>query len=773
MYSSRFSRPTSFSCAFVLALLLVLPAAALGQVLKGTVRDAKNLQPVPFASVGWLGTSSGTASDADGHFSLPMPPGASRLVVSSTGYRSDTITVADASPLTVNLRPQATTLRTVSVRGHQRSRVTDLDRLESSEIITAEGLRGLACCNLGESFENSVTVDVGYADAVSGSKQIQLLGLNGTYSQMLLENTPFLSGLSTSIGLGLVPGQWLDGISISKGVATVKNGYEAITGTINLDYDKPHKGNAFDLNIFANGDMRTELTAKARHQFNDYLSAALLLYGTNNWASVDHLGHDGFRDFPLQRQLNAAARLSYEKPGGLCSQTLVNFINEQRTGGSMHYLPFSRFPSFQDSLGASVVPVDSSFHWGFVSRLNRVHFFSKNGFPIDKYSSFGSQVGGTHYVNVSSYSNARYLASEDNLFVNLLYNSLVWGGHEVDAGLSLRYDNSLESLSFLPFAGAAFFCSSDLLGAVPNFARTEVVPGAFGQFTFHHGTYFTGTLGLRYDYNSAFRRHLFTPRLHFRWEPIEKLVLRGTVGKGFRSANPITENLGILASSRELVIAPSEVFGMEEAWNMGLNLTRKFKMLDNRDLTVTVDYYYTDFRNQLVVDYDQGPNIVVLQALQGRSFSSVAQVDVTAEWFEGFETTLAAKYNDVMCTYHGVLLPKPYTSRYKGLLVLSYHTRFSKWRFDLTTQLNGPQRVPVNPGSVVGFTQPYVYMLGQVTRRFKHFELYGGVENITNHTQPDPVIAFSQPFSSAFDASVVYAPLMGRLFYLGLRTWIK
>lgn len=757
----------------VVVLLSALCVPAKGQHVSGKVVDAKSGEAVGFASVVWAGTTTGVSADANGHFSIAAGSGKGKLVVSSMGYRRDTIEVGGGDKIEVRLRPMPTTLKSVNIRGRQHAREVDLNKLEASEMITTEGLRGLACCNLGESFENSVTVDVGYSDAVSGSKQIQLLGLNGTYSQMLLENTPFMGGLSTPQGLGFVPGQWLDGISISKGVATVKNGYEAITGTINLDYDKPQKGNQFDLNVFANGDMKTEITAKVKHQFSDYLSAGLLLYATNNWNKVDHLGHDGYMDFPMQRQVNVAGRLNYDKPGGLCSQTLVNYIDEHRVGGSMNYKEGARFREYLDSMLMFSPVFDTTAHWGFVSDVKRLHFFSKNGFAIDKYSSFGSQVGGTSYENVSSYSNANYSGKENSLFVNLLYNSLVWGGHEVDGGVSFRYNYTSEVLRAMAYSGASLFCTLPYSDINTDFLRTEVVPGAFGQFTFHHGTYFTGTLGLRYDYNSAYGRHLITPRFHFRWEPIEKLVLRGTAGKGYRSANPIAENIGVLASSREIVRNPLDPLRMEEAWNMGLNLTRKFKILDNRDLTVTADYYYTNFVNQVVVDYDLNPNLAVFSNLEGRSYSSVTQVDITAEWLEGFETTLAGKINDVKCTYHGVLMDKPYTSRYKGLLVLSYHTRFNKWRFDYTTQLNGPQRVPLNVGEVQGMTHPYIYMLCQMTRRFKHFEVYGGVENITNYTQSCLVINGDQPFTSQFDASVAYAPLMGRLFYLGLRTWIK
>lgn len=645
------------------------------------------------------------------------------------------------------VRPrQAATLKPVSIRSRRRATVSKMSSLEQTDMITVEGLRGLACCNLGESFENSATVDVGYSDAVSGSKQIQLLGLTGVYSQMLLENTPMLRGLSAPFGLGYVPGQWMESISVSKGVATAKNGYEAITGTINIEYEKPLKGNRLSLNLYENSDLKSEATLKLNHRFNDRLATGLYLFGTYNAMRTDHVGHDGFADYPQQQQLNVVNRWHYEGKRGLLSQTLVNYLHEERLGGQMD---FSRDLRGSDSI------------YGLGGTTDRLHFFTKNGFRINNLTSFGSQVSGTIFRQEAYYGLSDYVGDERDVYVNLLINSEVTGGHIVDYGLSLRYSDIEEQLRYVPYVAPV------LSAANYRFAVREVVPGAFGQFTFRVGDDFNTTAGLRYDYNSYYGRHLLTPRLHARWHMGRQWVVRASGGMGYRTPSVLAENFGLLASGRDFHFQDS--LDMEAAWNTGVNLQKKWKLEDDREVVFSVDYYHTEFVSQVVVDLDRDAYEAYFYNLEGRSYSNVVQADLNVEPFKGFNITLAGKINDVWTTYHGQLMRKPYTSYWRTLLVLSYKTRFEKWRFDLTTQLNGPQRLPLNKGTLQGEAPAYVYMLGQVTRRFKRFELYAGVENLTGYVQPTPIIGADQPFSRAFDASVVYAPLMGRLFYVGLR----
>ena len=363
-----------------------------------------------------------------------------------------------------------------------------------------------------------------------------------------------------------------------------------------------------------------------------------------------------------------------------------------------------------------------------------------------------------------------YKGTEGDVYANVLVNSEIWAGHSVDFGASFRYSDTREDLLSRPYLGADVF-QSNLEGMKDNFFKQEVVPGVFGQFNFKYDNKFVATLGARYDYNSFYEKHIFTPRFHFRWKITDDLIFRGAAGKGFRSANLIADNFGLLASSRDIKIDGK--LGMEEAWNAGVNLSQTIKIWGDREMSIALDYYHTNFVNQVVVDYDKDANQVWFSNLDGKSYSNAAQLDINIEPLEGFNISLAGRYNDVMTTYHGELMQKPYVSKWKGLVVLSYKTKYDKWMFDLTTQFNGKQRVPLNVGYGEEYAPGYIYMLAQITRKFKNFDVYVGAENLSDYKQDIPVFGADQPFSQQFDASVVYAPVMGRLFYLGLRLNIK
>ncbi|MDR1725007.1 MAG: TonB-dependent receptor [Bacteroidales bacterium] len=739
--------------------------------IEGSVFDENTKEPVAYTNIYWLDNiSSGVASDVNGHFSLHNDlQKARKLVIRCVGYTTDTVFVSpNMKNVKVYLKPETTSLGTVEIKSRQSSSYVDKMSLENTQGITKEGLKHLACCNLGESFENSASVDVGYTDAVSGSKQIQLLGLTGIYSQLLLENVYFLRGLSAPFGLSYVPGSWMEGISISKGVATVKQGYETITGIINLEYEKPQNGDAFFLNLYGNSETRGEINAKTNYKFNDKLSTGLLVHGSyNGFYSYDHAGMlpnnngmdgDGFMDNPKQGQFNIVNRWNYEVPDGICSQTLINYTHDYRLGGQMNFNSDLRGDSMLYGLGGNV---------------DRLYFFTKNGAPFCRTASFGTQLAAAYFSQDAFYGLTNYKGKESDIYFNALVNQQIIGGHYIDYGASIRYTDQSEDILSRPYLSAIEFVSNTNANR-NNFFRKEFVPGVFGQFTFVYDKQFVATAGIRYDYNSFYEQNIITPRIHFRWSIVENLILRGALGKGYRTANIIADNFGLLASSRNIIIKGNELLKMEDAYNGGLNLVYTFKPWGERDFTIMLDYYYTYFENQIIMDLEQDANQAIFYNSNGEnSYSNAAQIDIMFSPFEGFDITLAGRYNDVRATYSGKLLEKPYTSKYKGLIVLSYRTKYNKWVFDLTTQFNGKQRIPLNVGDKQGYSDPYVFMLAQITRKFKHTEVYLGSENLTNYTQDIPVIGADQPFSNNFDASVVYAPIMRRTIYAGLRWTIK
>ena len=170
--------------ARLLIFLLLLPVltTAAEELVRGVVRSRETngeVSPVAGANVYWLGTTRGTSTDADGAFTLPVVASTRRLVVHHAAYRADTLTVGTEATLLITLQPLVREVEGVQTTG-ERSGIT-MDYLSAAPVqrITAKELGKAACCNLAESFETNPSVDVSFTDAITGTKQIEMLGLSG------------------------------------------------------------------------------------------------------------------------------------------------------------------------------------------------------------------------------------------------------------------------------------------------------------------------------------------------------------------------------------------------------------------------------------------------------------------------------------------------------------------------------------------------------------------------------------------------------------------
>jgi len=729
--------------------ILVLPELQAQNNVSGRVSEMdenQNEKVLPFVNVYWSGTSHGTVTDENGEFNISRHGNDGHaLVFSFVGFAPDTIFV-EASQSEVNL---------VLAAGDQIDEVTVAKRFGGAyisklkpiktEFITEAGLQKLPCCNLSESFENSATIDVGYADAVTGAKHIKMLGLAGVYSQMLFENIPYLRGLESAFGLNYVPGPWMESIQISKGAAAVINGYESTTGQINIEYKKPEKGDPLYVNLFANSIGRMEANITSAIKLNDNWSTMILAHGSTMQNKIDR-NKDGFMDIPLNQQINVINRWKYNPEGNFRFQFGFSFLDESREGGQLGF-DYDRDQGTMNAYGINI-------------QTRKYNGFAKVGvlFPNKPYQSIGFQTSVTKLQQDGLYGLNRHSGDQSSVYANLIYQGIISNtNHIISMGGSFQYDDFSE------------FLNNDL------HSRTEWVPGVFGQYTYTNPEKFNGIAGLRMDYNSVYGL-LITPRLHMRYMLDENTSLRASAGKGYRSANVLSENLGLLASSR--IFYFTEDLDMEKAWNYGVNLTRDWHLGSEKELTASIDLYRTDFQNQVIVDRDQDANGVYFYNLDGKSFSNNFQAEVIIEPLERFEITAAYRFSDVKSTIHGEIREVPLTSRYKGLLTLSYATPFRKWAFDFTGQLNGQSRLPdtrMNPPEyqLEKYSPQYFILHAQITKRFKWFEIYAGGENLTDFRQENPILSANDPFGPNFDASIVWGPLLGRRFYAGIRYTLK
>ncbi len=702
------------------------------------------------ANVYWLHTTEGSSTDANGNFKLNRIEETSKLVISYIGYQSDTIDTQGKNFIHVHLI--ASLLDEVEVVYRQKS--TEIDYIDPIKVehIGEKELLKAACCNLSESFETTPSVDVSFTDAVTGTRQIQMLGLAGPYTQITRENMPDVRGLSAVYGLTYVPGTWVEGIQLNKGAGSVANGFESIAGQINVELRKPEDAEQLYLNAYANEGGRVEVNANFAHRFKENRwSTALLLHGKNNSVKWDR-NKDGFLDNPLSNHFIGLNRWKYISSSGLRFQFGVKATYIDNIGGQIGFDPS------RDALGND--------KWGMNLNMQRLEGWAKVGKVYEQmpWKSLGFQISGATHKQDSYFGLNDYDASQNSFYANFLYQSILSNNnHKFKTGISLQYDDYKEMLN-----NAAF-------------DRTEIVPGAYLEYTYSHLEKFSLVAGVRADYHNLFGAFV-TPRLHLRYAITENTILRASGGRGQRTANILSENNALLASSRQIIIQGDDSdkpYGLkpEVAWNYGINLTQSFR-LNYKEGTISADFYRTDFENQIVTDLDQSPQEVVFYNLQGKSYSNSFQAQLDYEIAEHFDIRLAYRWFDVRTTYHGNLMQKPLIAAHRSFLNLAYETH-SNWKFDYTINWQGQKRIPFtesNPEEyqLKYYSPDFTVMNVQVSKMWKEkFEVYFGVENLLGFRQSNPILSSEQPFSPNFDSSLVWGPIFGRNTYVGVRYRLK
>ncbi len=709
--------------------------------VKGTVFDATNGKPTPLPGVNvyWVGTQQGTVSDEKGQFSLSQTTESQKIVFSFVGFSNDTVLVSDAKTPIKHQLNQNITLGEVEVTTRAKTNFVSRMSTVNASTITSGELAKAACCNLSESFETSASVDVSYTDAVTGAKQIEMLGLSGIYSQMMAENMPNLRGLATSFGLAYVPGSWMESIQVSKGTSSVLNGYESISGQINVEYKKPETSERFFVNLFQNHMGRSEINFNTRIKVSPTLSTMVLAHGSMNLVEHDDNG-DGFLDDPLTQQINFFNRWDYHGKNKEFKFG-IKALTESRQGGQS---------TFDNDL-----PRDTTNGYGVNINTERAEAFLKTGFIFQRpATSLGIQQQFVYHHLNSFFGLNDYAAKQYSYYANALYQSNFGDSrHAYTTGFSFIYDRFDENLNDSVFG------------------RTEKVPGVFYQYTYSDGHKLNVIAGIRADYHNLYGL-FFTPRIHARYNFTESLILRVSAGKGSRSTNVLAENTSLLASSRKIRYLNKP--DIEDAWNYGINFSKHFD-LKNRELTLNIDAYRTDFTHQVVVDRDSDAAQILIYNLEGQSYSNSLQIEANYELIKGLDVTAAFRYNDVKMTFTGQLMEKPLINRYKGLVNLSYVTRLKRWQFDFTSQMNGPSRIPttVEDLGLYKDSPSYLVLNAQLTRYFRQWNVYLGGENLTGYKQENPIISPEAPFSNAFDSSVIWGPISGIKVYAGLRYHIE
>lgn len=743
---------------YLLAFISIVNILCIKAQVKGKVVEVSpknDTTVVPGVTLVWNKTSIATTTDKNGDFKIKPSSETDQLIINAIGYKSDTIIVSDASKFLLLVLKSGVDLQEIQIVYYSTG--TEISYLNpiKTEILNERSLMKAACCNLSESFETNPSIDVNFADAVSGTKQIQMLGLSGQYAQITKENMPYMRGLAGNYGLTFIPGTWIQSIQLSKGAGSVVNGYESFTGQINTELQNPEHSDKINFNAYANENGRNEYNLNLSHRLNPKFAVGILSHVSYN-PLVQDFNSDGFADIPTGKQYNIMNKYAYNSGKGFEAQFGGSYLKDSRDGGQFKQL----IKNYNDTTPLYKIGIDNE----------RWEVYSKTGFVFKNIpaTSMGLQLSYLNHDQKNFYGNNNYTGAQKTFYANYIFQGIIkTTDNTYKIGASFLNDDVNETYSLF------------------KYKRIEQVAGTFLEFAHNSTDKFNVVAGIRADYHNYYGL-FFTPRLHLRYAFTKNSVARLSGGRALRTANVFADNAYLMASSREWQIESSDFsmpYGLkpEVGYNYGLNFTQKFK-INYRDAYITLDAYRTDFINQVVVDVDNDAQKVLIYNLNGPSYSNTMQFEFNMEPRKRFFVKTAYRYVDTKVNYKQSLLEKAMVSKHRAFINLAYETKNNHWQFDFTTQFNGAKRLPGTTTNPQEFQRPayspeFFNLLGQITYLTKinkaDLHVYLGVENALNYKQSNPIVSSDLPFNKYFDASMVWGPIYGRMLYVGLRFKIK
>ena len=733
---------------FIISIFLLISLSLFAQKeLKGVIKDNNNLE-IFGANVYWLNTNTGTTTNETGTFVIPYKKEYKKLIISFVGYKTDTINVSSTKPINHYLT-ESNTLNEVAVSAKKSS--TQRSYLQTQNLVTinSDELLKAACCNLSESFETNPSIDVNFSDALTGTKQIQMLGLTSPYLLITQENIPSIRGAAQAFGLTFTPGTWVESIQITKGAGSVVNGFESISGQINTELVKPSTNHKFYLNAYGALGGRLEFNTHFNQKVSEKWQTGLYVHGNYRGEKFDK-NKDNFLDNPLAEQINVMNRWQYtDAEKGWVSFINFRYLDDSKQVGEVGFDP-------EVDKGSNTV-------WGSEIKTKRFDTSVKVGyvFPDMPFQNMGFQAAYSNHKQDSYFGLRDYNIQHQSFYSSFVFSSIIGDTrNKFKTGASLTYDNYEEFVS-------------ELLS--PNFNRKENSVGAFFEYAYDNADNLSVTAGVRLDHHNLLGTFV-TPRLHMRYVPWERGVLRASVGRGKRSANIFAENQQFFASSRAITIESSggNIYGLdpEEAWNYGVSFLQGYKLFGRKG-DVTFDFYQTNFSNQVVVDWEN-PQEISFYNLEGKSIANSFQIEMNQNIIPYFNTRFSYKFYDVSTDYKSGNLAKALQAKHRFFANVSYETKTEEsdasWKFDITYNWIGEQRLPNTNNQLPTYSDSYILLNTQITKVFsKKFEMYAGAENITNYKQKNPILGSDNPFGANFDTTIVYAPVFGSNFYAGLR----
>jgi outer membrane receptor for ferrienterochelin and colicins len=727
---------------------LLFPLGLFAQKIEGKVTDIKN-DALIGASVYWLDNAQGTMTDNNGNFSIALNENSTKkLVASYVGYKSDTIEITNQKFVNFKLAAIKTLNEVVITDERDGIILSNLDPIKT-EIITQTELKKAACCDLAGCFETQLTVQPQTSNVITNAKELRILGLSGVYNQVLVDGFPMIQALSYTYGISGIPGTLVENIFVSKGANSVLQGYEGISGQINVITKDAGNTDKLLLNVYVNSFMEKQMNVN--YAFKKGKWRNITAVQTVQPANKTDNDKDNFLDLPLLTRYLIYNKLNYGKESDWGWSTMIGlkFLNEERIGGQYTY------NAKTDQGNTSV--------YGQTVNFTQPEIYSKTGYRFnDKHNIVCFASSFFHQQN-SFFGTTKYDAKQNNFFANLQYELNYNRLHTLKTGISFRHLNLHEKIQFTDTTLYRSYHG--------DYYRTENILGVFAENSMSFlNNKITWISGLRLDHHNQFGSTL-TPRMLLKYDLSTQTVVRANIGTGWRTVNLFSENIGLLVSSRDIIFA--EKLLPERALNYGINMVHKYE-INKQSGYLSADFYRTDFQNQIFPDYDSDAKSAIIKNFKGPSISNGFQLELNFKIAKRFDLKTGYNYLDVYRIDAGNKIQLPFNPKHRILGSISFKPLSKKFNIDINVHWFDKQRLPNTKANPVEYQRPdysetFTLYNAQFTYNFKSIELYIGCENIFNFRQLQPILSWQNPFGPYFDTSSVWGPTRGREIYSGVR----
>lgn len=733
---------------YLVILVLLFPVLVAAQTIKGVVMNTKHVSLIG-ANVYWQDSKVGTTTDSEGKFEISTKGITNKnLIASYVGHTTDTVLIKNQNFVMIHLEENATS-EAINVVAEKPGIIISNSSAIKTEQITQTELGKAACCDLAGAFETQITVQPQTTNVITNSKELRLLGLSGIYNQVLVDGFPMIMGLSYTYGISSIPGPLVDNIFVSKGANSVLQGFDGISGQINVITKERFNSDKLLVNIYMNSFMEKQLNANYTFKTGDWSN--ITSFHTTQPADKFDRDNDNFLDVPQITRYSLFNKWSLgdEHQVGWNSKISLRYLNEKRAGGQTNY-------NADTDKGSSTV-------YGQSVDINQPEFSATVGYRLDETHNFSVFASGFYQDQKSFFGTVDYKANQTNMYGNLQYE-MHYSDHTLKAGASIRYMNLDENIGFTENSLGRTYAG--------EYLKKETIPGVFVENTMNFlDDKFTWIAGVRADNHNQFGT-IFTPRTLVKYNATDNTTLRANIGTGWRTTNLFSENINLLVSSRDIIFA--EAMKPEKALNYGFSFTQNFNTEDEDVIGhFMVDFYRTEFQNQIFPDYDSDPTKAIVKNFEDPSISNGFQLEFFVKLWDQIEFKAGYTYLDVYRVVDGVNEQLPFNAKHKFLTTFSYKPLSKGYHFDVNLHWFGEQRLPITSSNPVEFQRPdfseaYFVINPQFTYSFDLFDVYVGCENLLDFRQIRPIISWQNPFGPYFDTSSVWGPTKGREIYVGI-----